>query len=1085
MLRRLFPLVLIFIIALGLLYTGNKVWVGQQTFFAHALHDNNYLLTARGGEFQLKDIAGKIFLPGEAQIEQFHYFIDRGADGKPFPIDKSSITIGEHGVISFTFSHDPGKRLLNVIKKRLLAYNFSKPNAERDLLYVPLGIDLRGGVEFICSLYDDDQNRIEADQQTVDILRLRLESRGLSEPQVSRLSNGDIQVIIPGGGKAEAARTRKVLETTGKLEFREVLDVYGDDDPEASSSTEPGRVVEKDEAGRWTFKPGGGGGFSRFGEVLYPAKAPRGETPRAFYRLGAAEITGQDVEDGYQTSDDNGGPAVGIQLNATGGSKSSEWTRGIKERGPFGGSGQGSGRFAICLDGVVYSAPRIIDPTGTHSRITGNFTNEEVQNLVLVLDTGALTVTPEVLSERVIGATLGQETISKGLSAMIESLIIVLAFIVFYYRRLGVVAMISLCATMAMVWTAVSVFSITMTLPGLAGLVLTIGMAVDANILIFERIREELAGDDIDLKTAIQAGYSRAFLTIFDANVTTFLTAFVLSQIGTGAVKGFGDTLMIGIIASMFGAIYIGRIITDLLYENLETTTVNDTLSKLPLRQPYVKLRFAAAILSVIIISVGMITFVGGGSRNFAIDFTGGNMVQATFKEAKTLEEVQDKLAAAYDSNPEQYNLVDKDTQILPYFSDFEGGSGSGGSRQYVFKARDDDAIEINREMTVLLEQLWALREQRDGLLNTGKDVNSAEVRELNKQMDVLKQEIEPYKNKLEARIEIFKNQLASALSGWIIEEHSEVTAASMNGNRMSLTMNMLSNASPTQVVQIRDTLSQRKDLDQLAVDFEEHQLQVAANYVAEPGNQTYTDEEMQYQLSNDGLLARIYGMLSAADRQTRFRQAELLRHFYDQCVDRAASSGLQVAAAYPASDHFSPQVAEQMKNKALIALAFSMLVILIYIAMRFELRYGVGALIALVHDVIATVGILAILGVRIDLTVVAALLTIVGYSLNDTIVVFDRIRENVKKYGTAMKDTIDGAIAQTMSRTILTSATTIFVIVVLLIFGGDGVYSFSVCMLVGLLFGTYSSIFVASPSLLLFKDPEPEDDTDEVVPGT
>ncbi len=1082
--RRLGTVIFVVLLAFFLLYLQNKVYVGDQEFFAYGI-DGDHIIPENGdgGSFQLKDIAGNPYIPKEAQLKEFEYFVDRGLAGHPFPIDKSSIKLvdGSATDIEFKFTGEVSKRIRNQIKRRLLQFSFTEKNAERPLLYVPLGIDLRGGVEFICSLYDDDQNRVDADQQVVDILRTRLESRGLSEPQVSRLTNGDIQVVIPGGGKAEAARTRKVLETTGKLEFREVLDAYGDESDEATSSTEPGRVVHKDKRGKWAYKPGGGGRLVS-GEVLYPMKAPRGENPKAFYRLGPAKITGQDVKDGFVSQDDNGGPAVGIELNATGGSKSFEWSQAIKDRGD---AGQGSGRFAICLDGVVYSAPRIIEPTGARSRVTGNFTSEEVNNLVLVLDTGALTVTPEVLSERVIGATLGKETISKGLGAMVGAVAVILAFIVMYYQRLGVVAMASLATTLALVWTAVSVFSTTMTLPGLAGLVLTIGMAVDANILIFERIREELS-DDIDLKTSLDAGYARAFLTIFDANVTTFLTAFVLSWIGTGAIKGFGNTLMIGIVTSMFGAIYVGRLMTDILYRNKESAKVADAMSRLPLPKSYISKRFMAAGLSAAIIVIGLSVFISGGSKHFAIDFTGGNMVQATLEEPKTLEDIQAALAQAAASDPEAFDLLGDDLQILPYFSEF--AKDNNASRQYVFKGRDAKAIVINRDMAGIQQALWDKNAERAEMINAGSALTSPEVKAIDVEIKKLQVELKPFKEKLAARIEVFKGELAKALAGMIIEENSEVVAAGKEGNRLHLRLHMLGEASSQQVAQISDALNGRNDLDKVQISTDGEILSIHADYTALiNADQDLKEKDVQEALASDALLKRIYDLAGGTGAQAaHLSNALLLRNFYDQCVDRAASSGLQVAAAYPATDHFSPQVAEQMKNKAYLALAFSLLAILFYIAMRFEFRYGVGAIVALAHDVLATVGILAVLGVRIDLTVIAALLTIVGYSLNDTIVVFDRIRENMQKFGKGMRDTIDGAIAQTMSRTILTSSTTIFVIVVLLIFGGEGVRSFSVTMLVGLILGTYSSIFVASPSLLLFKDAViEEDETDEVVAGT
>ncbi|NRA37179.1 MAG: hypothetical protein HRU15_03505, partial [Planctomycetes bacterium] len=351
MLRRFLVLGIVGLIAIFLLYMKNIVTVGKQGLLAYAAGTED-IVTPNGGAFILKDVAGNQIAATDEQKEQFEELVKIGLGGKAYPVKLDSIRIEGHGasskqiIFSWQDNFSKGNNLIiKKLKERILQWEFGRANEERDLLFVPLGIDLRGGVEFMCTLYDDDLARVEADDQVVDILRTRLESQGLTEPQVSRLTNGDIQVIIPGGGKAEAARTRRVLETTGKLEFRELLKVYGNEREEGSSD-EPGNLIIQDKRGRWRFRPGKDQ-RGALGQVLLPKKAPRGETPRAFYLLDVAEITGQDVKGGMRSQNDNGGPAIGIELTATGGAKNYAYTKGIKDRGPEGRGIGGSGRFAI------------------------------------------------------------------------------------------------------------------------------------------------------------------------------------------------------------------------------------------------------------------------------------------------------------------------------------------------------------------------------------------------------------------------------------------------------------------------------------------------------------------------------------------------------------------------------------------------------------------------------------------------------------------------------------------------------------------------------------------------------------------
>ena len=449
-----------------------------------------------------------------------------------------------------------------------------------------------------------------------------------------------MQIVIPGGTQADAARTRKVLETTGRLEVSEVArfftvlagEDFSDNEVMVQESDSQGRLVDggrrvqavRDARGRWRLADRSF--YPNRGMRLFPFAAPRGQEPAVFGLLYKASLTGDDIADAQGTLNE-GQRGLAITYNTLGGAKNLEFTRGVKERGPHGANLGGSGFIAFSLDGIIESAPWIRTPSGANSLIDGNFTEDELESLRTVLKAGSLAVTPTVNSQRVVGPSLGKETVDSGVEAMQDALlIIIISIILYYWWRLGIIAVAGLATCIGLVFVALSVFGATLTLPGLAGLVLTVGMAVDANILIFERIREENAPDK-DKKTVIETGFGRAFLTIFDANLTTFLTALVLYIIGSGPVKGFGLTLMIGIATSMFAALYIGRFLVEFLYNKLPEVKVQQWVK--PLNLPFVSMRKVAFSISGFIIIAGIAYFIfgpGGTRRNFDIDFTGRNI---------------------------------------------------------------------------------------------------------------------------------------------------------------------------------------------------------------------------------------------------------------------------------------------------------------------------------------------------------------------------------------------------------------------------------------------------------------------------
>jgi len=544
-----------------------------------------------------------------------------------------------------------------------------------------------------------------------------------------------------------------------------------------------------------------------------------------------------------------GQPYVSLELDSEGGDKFASIT----------GMNVGK-RLAIVLDGEVYTAPVIREriPSG-RAQISGNFSVQDAKDIAIVLRAGALPAPVAIIEERSVGPALGKDSIEKGIRAVVIGGLVVLIFMAAYYLLAGVIADFALVLNITLITGALAYFGGTLTLPGIAGLVLTIGMAVDANVLIFERIREETRLGKV-LRAAISAGYDKAFWTILDANVTTLITALILFQFGTGPVRGFATTLSIGIVASMFTALVVTRLILDLL--TLGTGGIKKLRMMQFFSQPniqFVKIRKIAYIVSIVVITVGMFIFVQRGARNYGVDFTGGALQQFEFEEVIQVEDVRNVL----------------DSRGLGESSIQQFGEGKGIIIRSL-KGKTDEIIA-------------GLKEK-------------------------------------------FKN-----------------------------------------------------------ISFE---------------------------------------------------------------VMRIESVG--------------PVVGEDLRRAAIKAFIFAMIGICFYISFRFEFRFAVTAIIALLHDVLVCLGLIALTGREISLPVVAALLTIVGYSINDTIVLFDRIREDRKFMRKASQDEIiNTSINQTLSRTVLTSVTTLLVVLSLFIFGGEVINDFSFVLLVGVLVGTYSSIFIASPLLI------------------
>ncbi len=588
-------------------------------------------------------------------------------------------------------------------------------------------------------------------------------------------------------------------------------------------------------------------------------------------RDGKAALEGDVIVNASQQFDQfNGSPEISMTMNGEGANK---WR--ILTGGHIGES------IAIALDDLVYSYPTVNgEIAGGQSSISGNFEIEEAKMIANILKAGKLPAPARIVEEAVVGPTLGKESIDKGMMSFIIALLIVLAYMVFYYSKAGVASVIALIANMFFIFGVLASMPalVALTLPGIAGIILTIGMSVDANVLIFERIREEItAGKGVRL--AVADGYKFAYSSIIDANVTTLLTGVVLWFFGTGPVEGFAKTLVIGIFTSLFTAIFITRIIFEYQLgknQNLSFSTKLTEGAFKSINFGFIKNRKKFYILSGIIILAGIGSLVSRGLQ-YGVDFKGGRAYTVRFDNNVETVDVVKSLTGAFESAPEVKTFGD--------------GNQVKVVTSFMIDSNAEDADNV-----------------------------------------------------VEAKL--------------------------------------------------------KEGLSSLGGEFE-----------------------------------------------------------------------------IMSSQKVGPTIADDIKKDSLLSIIFSLIIIFLYIVFRFKKwQFGMGALVALFHDVLIVLSLFSLLygvlpfSLEIDQAFIAAILTVVGYSINDTVVVFDRIREFLGLHKKQeMKAVVNDALNSTLSRTINTSLSTIFVLAMIFFFGGEVIRGFSFALLIGVIVGTYSSLCIASPVMYDF----------------
>lgn len=778
-----------------------------------------------------------------------------------------------------------------------------------------------------------------------EVLRKRIDKFGVTQPNIQRLGNsGRILVELPGA--KDVNRVKNLLQSTAQLEFWDVenvqnLNVFINNANEAlKAQASPTTAVEEtteegiddedsqidellgetdidtadvaqdsDLAKNFFFAPQDASALVSVNKIDIPVIKAYLQSAEAKVYLPAdskythfafgiqqenfdfvnmyalkgnrddvPELSGAVITDARQIYDEFSKPAVSMDMNLKGAKIWEEMTGRAFNQGS---------QIAIVLDDIVYSAPGVTSGpiAGGSSRITGNYNLSEAQDLANVLRAGKLPASADIVQADEVGPSLGQEAIDTGSKSFIIALILVLIWMLFYYGKAGIFSDIALMLNILLIFGILSGLGAVLTLPGIAGIVLTVGIAVDANVLIYERIREELAKKK-GQKEAVQDGFSNALSSILDANITTGLTALILFVFGTGPIKGFATTLLIGILTSLFTAIFITRLLIDWYVNRGGKLDFSTKLTKGLFRNisiNFLKKRKFAYIVSAMII-IGGLTSLFTTGLDEGIDFVGGRTYQVRFDQDVNAEEVKGAVNAVF---------------------------------------------------------------------------GSSEVKTI--------------------------------------------------GNA--------------------------------------NQLKISTKYKIDE-NSAEADEEVQSKLF-DAIKTFLPDGIT-----------------YKQFVDAENNVGKMY------SGKVSPTIADDIKRSSVWAVLGSLIVVFLYILLRFKKwQFSLGAVAAVFHDVLIVLGIFSItwrfmpFSMEIDQAFIAAILTVIGYSLNDTVVVFDRIREFLNEHTSWKFDrTVNSALNSTLSRTLNTSLTTLVVLLAMFIFGAESLRGLLFALIVGVIVGTYSSVFIATP---------------------
>ncbi len=921
------------------------------------------------------------------------------------------------------------------------------------------GIDLAGGTNLV---YQIDVKEAQAQKklvnkatvnQMVDAIKKRVNPSGTIDMTVRGVGTDRIEVIVPGVDRDLVEQMKAKITRLGSLEFGILANRVDHPDLVKAAEALPNdqrelfvkeRVVAAwRDASEGKEKDTGGNVGSRV--VTLPNSQGKDVEVLQFLikqELPDQTVTGYHLTQARAQMDNNGRPAVGFHFNGRGAFLFGNLTQANlpdPENGPTQGFRR---RLAILLDGKVCSAPTIQSRITSAGEITGSFTMKEVEELVAVLNAGALEVplNPTPISEFTISPLLGSDVRQKGVAAILISAFFVFAFMLVYYRVAGVVADLSLALNLLMVVGAMAFISATFTLPGLAGIVLTIGMAVDSNVLIYERMREELARG-ANLRIAIQNGFERAFSAIFDGNVTSLLTAAILYMIGSDLIRGFAVSLFIGLLMSLFSCLYFGHLALEIIDRKRMVKTIKMMQFLGETKIDFLSKRGVAFAGSGLLIAAGMAALFVRGSANMDIDFSGGTMVTFQFIEKQSVDDVRARLnEVAVSNEPSALKVFPEGVSLEQLTADDEQQSMTSAKR---FRMR-----------TPVQDQ---------SLVSNG----------INKAFD-------------DAQHALFRVTLADSTVAPITDKLAGSSQRFEGGNQTVLTF-----SEPVSEATVIEYLS--KELSAVKTDknrskYESVQLLLSAtNPAAEKAaaEKAATAKEKTAAEDKAATPKKAATKIEVSPKYTEFivRATRQVSASDLSAATKSVQARLAASPVFEEVNAFETSVANNTKIDALLAIIASLVMIVVYMWFRFEKVYfGYAAVAALAHDVLVTVGCIA-LGAylsktpigslfmlddfKINLNQIACLLTIVGYSLNDTIVIFDRIREIKGKNPKISYEMINQSVNQTLSRTLLTALTTFVVVLVLYVAGGEGIHGFAFSMIIGVVTGCYSTIYIANPVLL------------------
>ncbi len=959
-----------------------------------------------------------------------------------------------------------------------------------------LGPDLKGGTQLLYNVPKDVIDAMVAKEgasaadimkQTITVMRERIDPNGTLDPLITQ--SGDTGILIELAYFENPQELKSVLARIGNLGRLEMRMVAYEDYVEENTSfklqaerqrleqwlQQPANkaLIEKDPKNIRRFNEGTVGPIAKTrlswyprevrsnpknrdlwdtsytSQGLFPAQTVKfwddaqfnsGAIPEAVKALPAKDqrliefvainmfeqsFSGEDLDPSGVGlgSGSNGGPGVSYRMLGSLTAEYANWSERHK--------GKAS---AIILNGYVKSAPTFRSKITRNGIIEGDFTVPEVEELVKVLRTGSLRIEPEKLSQVTIGASLGDAAIERGLWSILAGGVLVFLFMLAFYKLAGTIACVSLLLNVFLLYAGMLFMQATVTLPGLGGIVLTLGMAVDANVLIYERIREEL-NKGKEMLQAVRAGFERAMSAILDSNITTFLVGLVLFNVGVGPVRGFAVTLMIGIVTTVFTQFFVSRLlfhwaITNNKLEGWKPNTLFENRSL-----DFVsKIKFCTALSAIVIIAgVGYSTTVPA-EKMLSIDFTGGANLRMVCNQDLPVQTIRDALA-----KDSEFAVEYPTTAVSPV-----NATGDAGNQ---FNVR----LKLNSKQRAAIDKGRAeWRDQR----------KKAELEKLDPPAPFSPE----YLGELER---IFADKLVKPAFS-----DAALTAHELQPDSLQYAQINVHFEKAVDVAKLRQLLAAGLNQNETT-----------------PLGGSKSEDELEATSAKD---FRVEWVTQATTK--KWQLTEVVSKVLEDLMDDSQKV-IVLSDPFPEAQEIQGRLVNDLRNAAIGALILAWVLIVFYLRVRFnEYKYGLAAVVALIHDVMVTLVVVIMfnnmgwVSAEIGLAMIACFLTIIGYSVNDTIVVFDRIRENRienarNNVDESFRSLINRSLNQTLSRTVLTTVLTLFVVIAQFVVNydsGSDLEAFAFAMMVGMISGVYSTMYIAAPILIWMDKGDPVEVPDD-----